>query len=144
MIDPISTNSTPLFRKRRLDVSMTISEMHQRQRRRLMPGKPQGDVDLTHDNELIATIETSVLSFLRRYSLGTRVDDRILDAMLQSGSTGAKGSIVGELLMRRPLTVEALLGYLYKPGSQRVGSIVTKNKWYASTNGSSRFYFQQF
>lgn len=136
MIDPTSTNSAPLFRKRRLDVSVTISELHQRQRRRLMPSRRQGSNDSTTDNDQIATTETSVLSFLRRYSLGTRIDDRILDAMLPNGSSALSGILVGELLMRRPLTVQALLGYLYKPGTHRVGSIVTKNKWYAGANGS--------
>jgi hypothetical protein len=101
-----------------------------------MPSRRQGSNDSTTDNDQIATTETSVLSFLRRYSLGTRIDDRILDAMLPSGSSALSGSLVGELLMRRPLTVKALLGYLYKPGTHRVGSIVTRNKWYAGANGS--------
>jgi hypothetical protein len=131
MIDPNTTGSTPLFRKRRLDVSVTISELHQRQRRRMMPGKENGKS--ANGNGEKARIETSVLSFLRRYSLGTQIDDRILDSMLPTGSRALSGNLVGELLVKRPLTVKALLGYLYKPGAQRVASIVTKNKWYCLT-----------
>lgn len=131
MVDPSSTGSTPLFRKRRLDMSVTISELHQRQRRRLMPSLTQDSSEASSSkNGEQGKLETSVLSFLRRYSLGTQIDDRILDAMLPSGSLSMSGILVGHLLMKRPLTIKALLGYLYKPGSQRIRSVVTKNKWY--------------
>lgn len=131
MVDPASKNSTPLFRKRRLDMSVTISELHQRQRRRLMPTAPQdNDVASKRESGQKEKLESSVLSFLRRYSLGTQIDDRLLDAMLPTGSFDMSGNLVGNYLMQRPLTVQALLGYLYKPGSQRTRSTVTKNKWY--------------
>jgi hypothetical protein len=108
-------------------VAVTISELHQRQRRRLRPSddgdaqKPSGMDDRR------AKVESSVLNFLRRYSLGTRVDDRILDAMLPDGVGGDPTNLVGNLLIKRPLTVKALLGYMYKPGTQRVQS-ATRNK----------------
>lgn len=131
MIDPKSTNSTPLFRKRRLDVAMTISDLHQRQRRRIVAdgSNPTGRVanDEKEDEK-----ENSVYSFIRRYSLSTRVDDSVLDAMLPIGSSELVTSAIGVLMVKRPISVEALLGYLYKPGRQRVGSLLTKKKWYAN------------
>jgi hypothetical protein len=141
MIDPAASGgSNPLFRKRRLDVALTISELHQRQRRRLMPRRDEAEDDDDDDgerpmsignhgkNEKLAAIETAVLNFLRRYSLGTQVDDNILDAMLPRNEMGGNSTnTVGKLLIKRPLSVKALLGYMFKPG-QRIGSVVTKNK----------------
>ena len=128
MIDPGSTNSTPLFRKRRLDVAMTISELHQRQRRRTLP--KGSNVTGGHRIDIAeAKRENAVHSFLRQYSLSTRVDDSFLDSILESGSSELAASSSGALLVKRPISVKALLGYLYKPGGQRVGSVVTKKKW---------------
>lgn len=131
MIDPVLTISNPLCRRRRLDVAMTTSELHQRRRRRILAwgGKAVGG-DLNSLHEIDTKRENSVYSFLRRYSLGTRVDDNVLDAILQSGSSELSASSAGVLLVKRPLSIKALLGYLYKPGSQRVVSTSTKNKWY--------------
>eukprot|EP00980_Cylindrotheca_fusiformis_P009117 scaffold1984_cov99-Cylindrotheca_fusiformis.AAC.2 len=75
-----------------------------------MPSKNQTSQAVSNDDEEVASVETSVLSFLRRYTLGTRIDDRILDLMLSGGSAVSTGNTVGELLMRRPHTVKALLG----------------------------------
>ncbi len=130
IVDPTAAaGSTPLFRKRRLDVAVTISELHQRQRRRVMPSDHESKIaHLVHGADTRAKVETAVLEFLRRYSLGTRVDDRILDKMLPEGLGGDPTNLVGRLMIKRPLTVKALLGYIYKPGSQRVPDVVTKNK----------------
>jgi hypothetical protein len=131
ILDPTEagTGSTPLFRKRRLDVAVTISELYQRQRRRLLPSLDTEEMtSASKADEQRAQIESAVLEFLRRYSLGTRVDDRILDKMLPEGLGGDTSNLVGKLMIRRPLTVKALLGYLYRPGSQRVSSVTIKNK----------------
>lgn len=129
MVDPASTaGSTPLFRKRRLDVALTISELHQRQRRRLRPSDDGGTLNLSGMEDRRAKVESSVLNFLKRYSLGTKINDHILDAMLPDGLVGDPTNLVGNLLIKRPLTVKALLGYMYKPGTQRVQSAVTRNK----------------
>ncbi|KAL3926949.1 MAG: hypothetical protein SGBAC_013273 [Bacillariaceae sp.] len=127
MIDPASTNSTPLFRKRRLDVAMTISELHQRQRRRILADGSNVTAKRPID-ESEAQREDFIHSFLRRYSLSTRVDESVLDSILQSGSSELAASSSGALLVKRPISLKALLGYLYKPGGQRVGSIATKKK----------------
>lgn len=141
MIDPSSSNAdTPLFRKRRLDVALTISELHQRQRRRLYPRTEDGikeeDIysqeDVTNgshmNKERQAEIETAVLNFLRRHCLGTQLDDPLLDKMLPNSVGGDPDNFVGNLLIQYPISIEALLGYIYKPGNQRVRSVVTRNK----------------
>lgn len=129
-MDPsAAAGSTPLFRKRRLDVAVTISELHQRQRRRVVPSDDETEIaPLTNGGDTRAKVETAVLEFLRRYSLGTRIDDRLLDRMLPEGLGGDSTNLVGQLMIKRPMTVKALLGYLFKPGSQRVPDVVTRNK----------------
>lgn len=130
IVDPAAAaGSTPLFRKRRLDVAVTISDLHQRQRRRIVPSEDGAPASkLVDSDDRRSMVETAVLEFLRRYSLGTRVDDGILDKMLPGGLSGDPSNLVGKLMIKRPLTVKALLGYMYKPGSQRVASVTIKNK----------------
>jgi TH1 protein len=150
MIDPSSDPavSSPLFRKRRLDVACTMSELHQRQRRRILPstiveqdegegrnGNGGGTVSVDAsssvrggDDRRRSEIETALLSFLRNYCLGTQLDDPILDRMLPNALGGDPANLIGNLLIKYPISVEALLGYIYKPGNQRVRSGSTRNK----------------
>ena len=118
LVDPasITSSSSPLFRKRRLDVALTINELHQRQRKRQ---------NNTADNH---TYEQALLKFLRRHATGIQVDDSLLDPLLPSGLDLNAGRDVGRLLIEHPLAIRALLGHLYKPGQSRVTNPVTKNK----------------
>lgn len=119
---------SPLFRKRRLDVALIISDIHYRQRRRI---RHPDSVDHEHTNGRSAArdaMETALVNFLRRHSIGTQVDDRVLDALLPNDLTGEFAASIGDLLIKHPLSVTALLGHLFKPGSTRVSSEVIKNK----------------
>jgi len=139
MIDPsTSAGSTPLFRKRRLDVACTISDLHQRQRRRLHPDKDENsksDSTSTEAPSMISginddrrnEIESAILTFLRRYCLGTQIDDSLLDKMLPNAPSGPETNFIGKLLVNYSIATEALLGYLYKPG-QRVGLMSLRGK----------------
>jgi hypothetical protein len=138
MMDPSSSSaSTPLFRKRRLDVALTISELHQRQRRCIFPGNegaagempPRAESDgIKMNMERRDEIETALLNFLRRYCLGTQLDDTLLDKLLPNSNGGDPENFIGNLLTEYPISIEALLGYIFKPGHQRVRSVVTRNK----------------
>jgi len=139
MIDPsTSLEFTPLFRKRRVDVACTISDLHQRQRRRLHPGQDDDvegkpaptdtfDGNNKSSDDRNATIESAVLAFLTRYGLGTQIDASVLDQMLPAVLSGNEENFIGSLLVKYPITIEALLGYLYKPG-QRVELVALRNK----------------
>lgn len=123
MVDPSTcqSSSSHLFRKRRLDVALTISELHQRQRRRLNPNVNQSAPVLSDSDQRKNKMETGLLNFLRRYSVGTQVDDRVLDSLLPSGlNTSAASEEAGQLLIAYPLAIRALLSHIYKPGSTRV------------------------
>ena len=127
MIDPesTSTSSSALFRKRRLDVAMVISELHQRQRRRLLPGT-SGDVSVNGKDESRNKMDTALLQFLRRYSLGVQMSDSIIDAMLPKD--GDDSNYIGEILIKRPISIKALLVYLFKPGKERLKAPSTRQK----------------
>ena len=139
MIDPsTSTGSTPLFRKRRLDVACTISDLHQRQRRRFYPNKVGNEngaptpteASFAHndinDNRR-KEIESAISTFLRKYCIGTQIDGSLLDKMLPKEENDHEVTFIGNLLVNYPIAIEALLGYLYKPG-QRVGLMELRNK----------------
>lgn len=126
MIDPsvvaTTAGSSSLFRKRRLDVALTISELQQHQRRRLDPtvsNREQRD-NYRHQNSL----ETALLNLLRKSATGTLPEDSTLEQLL----SGCDESEVGKLLISHPLAMKTLLGYLFKPGSARVSSLLTRAK----------------
>jgi hypothetical protein len=127
MVDPHTASSvsgsSPLFRKRRLDVALTLSELQQRQRRRRRVDGSSGDGTTKN-----SSLETALMTFLRRYSIGIQVDDAILDPMLPKGLDFSGADDIGKLLIQHPLAIKALLGQLFLPGSTRVTSPVVKNK----------------
>jgi len=128
MMDPsvssTTAGSSSLFRKRRLDIALTISELQQQQRRRLDPTVSNVD---RHDNERHHnSLETAVLGLLRKSAMGTQLDDNNLDQLLPKN--GSDGGEVGKLLISHPLAIKALLGHLFKPGSTRVLSLLTRAK----------------
>mmetsp|Transcript_4375 Transcript_4375/g.9024 ORF Transcript_4375/g.9024 Transcript_4375/m.9024 type:complete len:914 (+) Transcript_4375:48-2789(+) len=118
LVDPnsIGPSSAPLFRKRRLDVALTISELHQRQGK-----KPK-------TNGKTSVYEKALLAFLRKHASGIQVADSLLDPLLPTGLDLSASQDVGRLMIEHPLAIRALLGHLYKPGQTRVTNPVTKNK----------------
>ena len=138
MVDPSMSSATAgastLFRKRRLDVALTVSELHQRQRRRTKPmladdtpndgddHKQGQDPQDRSRNEL----ETAMARLLRRNAGSMPLDDYTLDKLLPP--EGETGDTVGRLMLEYPLVVKILLGHLFKPGSSRVSSLVTRTK----------------
>jgi hypothetical protein len=131
VVDPSMSSTTAgsstLFRKRRLDIALTISELHQRQRRRHTPSSEWNGRDMDRD-EHRDELESALENLLRRYSLGTPLDDRVLDKLLPADGDEESSDTIGKLLIAHPLSVKALLGQLFKPGSSRAASMITRNK----------------
>ena len=118
MIDPTTSaalaGSSPLFRKRRLDVALTVSDLYQQKKAK---GENGG------------SLESALLNLLRRYAIGIQIDDAALDPLLPTGLNSREASArVGSMIIQHPVAVEALLSYLYKPGSSRVTLTIVKNK----------------
>jgi hypothetical protein len=141
MVDPTAApavvGSSPLLRKRRLDVALTISDLHQRQRRRILNTETEQvegeaiNYQMSNNNgkqeDDIKDLENALLMLLRRYSTGTQIGDAVLDKLLPSTvDMNTRG--VGKLLLNHPLSIRALLGHMYKPGTTRIHAIGTKNK----------------
>lgn len=139
MIEPsTSTGFTPIFRKRRLGVACTISDLHQRQRRRFYPDKGENEngyptpMKTSFSNNCINNdrqkeIESALSAFFKKYCEGTPIDGSLLDIMLPNAQSDHEVKFIGKLLVDYPIAIEALLGYLYKPG-QRVGPVVLRTK----------------
>lgn len=119
--------SSTMFRKRRLDTALTLSELHQRQRRRPNPSLDNVDEDVDRD-ENRDSLESALEDLLKRYSRGLPLDDRILNKLLPEDGSDESSNPTGELMIAHPLSIQALLGQLFKPGSARASSMVTRNK----------------
>jgi len=139
MIDPSTvvasgSNNNPLTLKRRIDVACTVSDLHQRQRRRLRLGCDDAEGQSTTTDSMKgcsydrkASIESAILTFLRRYGSGSQIDDTVVDKMLPSVEESNEAKFIGNLLVKYPIAIKALLGYLYKP-RQRPSSPMLRNK----------------
>lgn len=141
MIDPSTstgnTGNNIQLRKRRLDVATTMGDLYQRQRRRFYPEKASDENDhsfptdtpfVNNDtNDRRKEIESAISAFLRKYCLGAQMDIRVLDNILPKSESEQESDFIGNLLVDYPIAIEALLGYLYKPG-QRVEQIVLRRK----------------
>jgi TH1 protein/WW domain len=130
MMDPSSSSyasvTSPLFRRRRLEVALTISELHQRQRKRR---RYEDRIEPVHGpDRLESPLETALLDFLRRHATGIQVDDVVVDRLLPQGLDLTTSAITGRLLIEHPLAIRALLGHLYKPGAARLTAPVVRNK----------------
>ena len=126
MVDPAvsakTAGSSSLYRKRRRDVALTISELTQRQRRRLRPGVDEnGNLQDEHRDSL----ELALSNLLLRHAESKKFDDQMLDQLLSHGSNPKQ---LGRLVNAHPLAIKALLGHLFLPGSLRVGSLTTRSK----------------
>lgn len=129
MIDPNESTSvagsSPLFRKRRLDVALAVSKVQERQRRRL---ESNGGGDYASSNKNGNNIEAALFNLLGRHAMGIQVDDAILDPLLPSNFAIDGARLVGTLLLKHPVAIQALLSPLYRPGTLRATSTVVKNK----------------
>jgi hypothetical protein len=132
MIDPSApsnaSGTSHLFRKRRLDVALTMSELHQSERRRVKNDPESNEQHVVNGNGTKRKLETALLSFLRRHSVGMQLDDVVLDSLLPSGIDITSFADTGRLFVQHPVAIKALLEHLFKPGSTRVVAPVLRNK----------------
>jgi TH1 protein/WW domain len=139
LIDPSNpvlqseSGSSPLLRRRQLDVALTISDLHQRQRkqkrqRMLTTNGTDDNVEVVQESSINQDrLDSALATLLKRHSMGIQIDDSVLNKLLPSGlDVDTYG--VGELLIQYPIAVRALLGHLYKPGPTRITSQSTKTK----------------
>eukprot|EP00544_Gedaniella_sp_CCMP2646_P010829 CAMPEP_0202497672 /NCGR_PEP_ID=MMETSP1361-20130828/23503_1 /ASSEMBLY_ACC=CAM_ASM_000849 /TAXON_ID=210615 /ORGANISM="Staurosira complex sp., Strain CCMP2646" /LENGTH=835 /DNA_ID=CAMNT_0049129341 /DNA_START=75 /DNA_END=2582 /DNA_ORIENTATION=- len=123
-----SSGSSTMLRKRRLDTSLLVSELHQHQRRRHKPSPEDGNGHVDDRDESRDSLESALEDLLKRYSRGLPLDDRDLNKLLTTDCSDDPSTDVGKLMIEHPLSIHALLGQLFKPGSSRASSMVTRSK----------------
>ena len=136
MISPNSTIYTtnnnnnikisPLSRKRRVDIALTVSELHQRQRRRYyyhdknnnhQPTNTSNDNNnnnntTNNSNSRVYSLDSGMETLLKRYSMGMQMDTALASQLLHNPYESEQR--VGELLIAHPTAITALLSNLYK------------------------------
>jgi len=129
-----ATSRSPFAKKRRVDICLTICDLYQRQRRRLNPMTAclRGEISDKLDPEgLKNSLESGIITLLKKQSLDLQIDEEIADMMLNGQHDDLEDGThknVGELLIAHPSSVKALLGFLFKPGDKRIKSIDTRKK----------------
>ena len=123
-----SGNST-FQRKRRTDVALTLSDLFQRKRRRVAPTattKGNGSNGNGGRNDLADSLDEALMHLLSRNgSLGYPIDKDSADAILKYAYGGSTDRI-GDLLIRHPVSVNALLRNLF--GVKRVRQLDVRLK----------------
>lgn len=116
----------PLSKKRRADISLTSSELYQRQRRRIRISNQANDKngqanDKNGSERLQYSIESGILNALKKYSRDTNIDDSLVNQLLYNPYTDkSKGAEeaeaqLGTLLYGHSLSIEYLLRSLFLP-----------------------------
>ena len=118
------TSTNAIIRKRRLDIALTTSQLHQRQRRRVAPNSSAAapKKSVMRDN-----LDSAVEKLIRKYSMGVVIDNETAEALLRA-SYGSEKQIIGDVLNAHPVSLAALLAYLFKPGRLRVRSLEMRHK----------------
>lgn len=111
--------------KRRLDVSSTFIDLQQRQRRRI---DAEADVK-------VHSLDSAMISLMRRHSMGVAIDEAILDQLLciprnkqQNLNVSSKTyfKYLGPVLIEHPFAIDALMHALYFPGGRKSISLKVK------------------
>jgi len=134
MVDPTVSAQTAegssVYRKRRRDFALTVSELHQRQRRRLQPttNGDEGEIldDVNEKDPQKDALESALTKVLLLYAESKAFDNVMLDHLLEGETSGNHN--IGKILTLHPLAIKGLLGHLYLPGSKRAASELTRSK----------------
>ncbi|KAL7452957.1 hypothetical protein ACHAWC_004657, partial [Mediolabrus comicus] len=131
MMKSVKTGTT-FQRKRRIDVALAMSDLIQRQRRRIDPTSDDGDNDhvpvpsnIASKNTLANALDESIVVMLTKSSLGNQVDKAMAENILKFAYGGSTDRI-GDLLIKHPFTIKTLLHNLF--GTKRIRQLETRLK----------------
>ena len=126
-------SGTSFQRKRRIDVAITMSDLFQRKRRRVDPRVTTGMSQqlnngsaISSKDDLMNTLDDDISQLLTKNSLGIQIDKEVVDNVLKFAYGGSTDEI-GNLLIKHPMAVSALLGNLFGP-SNRIRQLDTRLK----------------
>lgn len=113
-------------RKRRVDIALTVSDLHQRQRRKVQPilRNAYGDSKKNISSDPRQNdLECAVYALLRKHCLGMPIDIQLLDRLVKFQFYVSNAGIsVGSLLVAYPTAINALLEALFTAGTTRIKS----------------------
>ena len=130
MLKPVSTGTT-FQRKRRVDVALAMSDLVQRQRRRLDPTSNDSDnqasipSNIATKNNLADALDSAIATMLTKTSIGNQVDKDMAENILKFAYGGSTQRI-GDLLIKHPFTITTLLQNLF--GTKRIRQLETRLK----------------
>ena len=130
MMKPVSTGTT-FQRKRRIDVALAMSDLVQRQRRRLDPTSDDAanhlhvPSNVAQKNNLADALDSAIVTMLTKSSLGNQVDKDMAENILKFAYGGSTERI-GDLLIKHPFTITTLLHNLF--GAKRIRQLETRLK----------------
>lgn len=131
--EPSSEGLSTLAKKRRADVALTVSELHQRRRRRVDPTLPPEEGKNGKRKILTAAARTqesdrrrggydaNLIALLKKHSIGNPVDDETAKRLLynpfeiEHPSDAATGGRLGRSMVDHPSAVKALVRGLFLP-----------------------------
>jgi hypothetical protein len=131
MIKPSSADFNPLTKKRRADIAVISSDLYQHQRRKLRLSNSLSANETTEGIKY--SIDTGIVTMLKKFSMGTNLDEDLLNQILynpnknQNLSEYENNLLLGERLYNQPLVMEYLLKSLFVP-SCRVKTTEMKMK----------------
>eukprot|EP00984_Skeletonema_dohrnii_P010804 scaffold4237_cov105-Skeletonema_dohrnii-CCMP3373.AAC.5 len=130
MMKPVSTGTT-FQRKRRIDVALAMSDLVQRQRRRIDPTSDEAgnplpvSSNIASKNNLADALDSAIVVMLTKSSLGNQVDKDMAENILKFAYGGSTERI-GDLLIKHPFTITTLLHNLF--GTKRIRQLETRLK----------------
>ncbi|KAL7441664.1 hypothetical protein ACHAXM_007947 [Skeletonema potamos] len=130
MMKPVSTGTT-FQRKRRIDVALAMSDLVQRQRRRIDPTSDDADShspvpsNIASKNNLADVLDSAIVVMLTKTSLGNQIDKDMAEQILKFAYSGSTERI-GDLLIKHPFTITTLLHNLF--GTKRIRQLETRLK----------------
>ena len=116
MISIPSSNSqkiTPLTRKRRVDIALTVSDLHLRQKKRRKDTHSSSINNDAINKKKEYSLDAGIESLLKKYSMNMAIDNALASQLLHNPFESEER--VGQLIIQHPTAVTALLSYLYKP-----------------------------
>jgi len=121
------SSASAIVRKRRLDVAMMTSDLHQRQRQRIAPASKDEMPTVPERNTVRDNLDTAVEKLIRKYAMGLVLDNETAEALLRA-SYGNDKLLIGDILNAHPVALTALMDYLFRPGRLRVRSLELRHR----------------
>eukprot|EP00804_Cyclotella_cryptica_P013920 CCRYP_002434-RA/>CCRYP_002434-RA protein AED:0.07 eAED:0.07 QI:141/0.85/0.87/1/1/1/8/45/929 len=122
------TTGTTFQRKRRVDVTLAMGDLVQRQRRRINPTEPKNELETSYGSSKILlanNLDTAMATFLTRCSLGNPIDKESVENIFKYAYGGSTDRI-GDLLIKHPLAITFLLRNMF--GTKRIRQLDTRQK----------------